>query len=262
MSLPAFRPSSFLADYAEFYDLFYSDKNYDAECDFLEAIIRKYGARTSCSILDVACGTGEHALRMARRGYEVIGRDLSEAMVSIARRKADQLGLSIDLQGNAPMQTLDIGRQFDYVICLFSSFSYLLSNDDIRRALASVSRHLAHQGLFIFDFRNYLMAVRDFDPCRVCEFEQDGMRVIRISETQLLPLLNQMHTCYTCLVLNAGQQVKEFEEEHRLRYFSLEEMHYYLESSGFRALDFMPFMKLDEPVEETTWNIATVAQKC
>ena len=58
--------------YAGAYDLFYGEKNYDAECDLIEALWREYGDGGTASILDLGCGTGSHAIRLARRGHRVV----------------------------------------------------------------------------------------------------------------------------------------------------------------------------------------------
>ena len=60
---------SFGPEYADAYDALYADKDYDAECDLLERIFRRVG-RPVRTVLDLGCGTGAHAVRLAQRGYE------------------------------------------------------------------------------------------------------------------------------------------------------------------------------------------------
>ena len=75
--------------YADAYDLFYRDKDYAAESDLIECIFQTYGDGAIRSILDlVGCGTGNHAIPLAQRGYEVVGIDRSENMLDQARREA------------------------------------------------------------------------------------------------------------------------------------------------------------------------------
>src|SRR3972149_442231 len=78
--------SVFKKQYAEFYDYLYQDKDYERECDFIEAAFNKYGCRVK-TILDLGCGTGGHALILSRRGYHVVGVDRSREMIGIAKRK-------------------------------------------------------------------------------------------------------------------------------------------------------------------------------
>ncbi len=53
--------------YGEYYDIFYSDKDYENECDFIQEIFKAYSAKPVKSILDVGCGTGGHSIVLARR---------------------------------------------------------------------------------------------------------------------------------------------------------------------------------------------------
>ena len=76
-------------------------KTYDKECftqgtvgevDFVE---RELGADRAKRILDIGCGTGRHAIELARRGYRVTGFDLSEGQLELARKKAAAAGVQV-----------------------------------------------------------------------------------------------------------------------------------------------------------------------
>src|SRR5437763_3055553 len=64
-------------EYASLYDVFYRDKPYDTEVSFLVEQLESYGIRPGARLLELACGTGEHAIRLARRGYQVLATDFS-----------------------------------------------------------------------------------------------------------------------------------------------------------------------------------------
>ena len=72
-------------DYAAAYDALYSDKDYEAETDVLEQLFAQYASGPVHEVLDLGCGTGSHAVSMARRGYAVTGVDFAPEMVSRAR---------------------------------------------------------------------------------------------------------------------------------------------------------------------------------
>ena len=91
---------------AQWYETLFANfgKKYDSECftqgtvgevDFVE---RELGADRSKRILDIGCGTGRHAIELARRGYRVTGFDLSEAQLQRARDKAAEAGVVVDFQ--------------------------------------------------------------------------------------------------------------------------------------------------------------------
>jgi SAM-dependent methyltransferase len=129
---------------ARFYDALYSWKDYAAENVLLHALIetRTPGART---LLDVACGTG---LRLAelQAWYEVEGVDLDPAMVELARERLP--GVPVH---EGDMITLALGREFDVVVCLFSSIGYVLTRERLRAAAAALARHVAPGGLLLVE---------------------------------------------------------------------------------------------------------------
>ena len=94
--------------YAAAYDLLYADKDYDAECDLLERELQPSAAPVR-TILDLGCGTGAHAVRLAQRGYEVVGVDLSEGMLAAARDRAQRKG-SWPRAAAGDIRTIRLGR--------------------------------------------------------------------------------------------------------------------------------------------------------
>ena len=108
--------------YSDQYDLLYGDKDYEAECDMLEEAFRRYGEGSIQTILDLGCGTGNHAIPLSQRGYQVTGVDLSADMLEHARQKASLL---VDSSSKSPtffqgdVRSIDLDQQFDAVIMMF-----------------------------------------------------------------------------------------------------------------------------------------------
>src|SRR5262249_43988229 len=111
---------------AQYYDLIYSFKNYGVETTKIRAAIRKEHP-TAHSILDVACGTGEHA-KLLSTEFDVDGIDLEPRFVEIARRKVPTGTFSV-----ADMRSFELKKKYDVVQCLFSSIGYLTQGDDVVR---------------------------------------------------------------------------------------------------------------------------------
>jgi len=105
---------------ARYYELEYAD--YFTDIDFYVQLLR----RTGGPFLDLACGTGRVALALSDEGYEVVGLDLSEVMLGVARKKA--AGKVELVQGD--MRTFDLGRQFPLVAVTLNSFMHLLEVED------------------------------------------------------------------------------------------------------------------------------------
>lgn len=132
---------------AEIYDLLYTGiglKDYPAEVAGLNALIQGT-SRNAKTLLDVACGTGAHLAELRGR-YRVEGADLSPAMLAVASRRLGDVPLH-----HADMRTLDLGRTFDVVLCLFSSIAYMTEAGDMRRAVERIAAHVAPGGLMVLD---------------------------------------------------------------------------------------------------------------
>jgi len=126
-----------------FYDALYSFKDYAAEAARLRALIQE---RThAATLLDVACGTGKH-LELLRQWYAVEGLDLDPDLLEIARHRLPDVPLN-----HGDMTDFDLGRQFDAVVCLFSSIGYAGTANLLRRALACMARHVAPGGALVVE---------------------------------------------------------------------------------------------------------------
>ncbi|MDP7044922.1 MAG: class I SAM-dependent methyltransferase, partial [Alphaproteobacteria bacterium] len=120
-------------DQGNFYDLFYESKDYEDECNFVEAAFGRFAAGKVKTVLDLGCGTGGHVLPLAARGYEMTGVDLSQTMLDQARRKAAQAGITADfLQGD--VREVEVGQTFDAVISMFVVMGYQAQEGEMAAA--------------------------------------------------------------------------------------------------------------------------------
>jgi len=112
--------------YAQFYDALYQDKDYEAECDFLEAIFKQHAKGSINNILDLGCGTGSHIIPLAQQGYLVTGVDQSENMLSAAQIKANARCSTINKPAfhQADIWDFNLHQSFDAVISMFAVISY------------------------------------------------------------------------------------------------------------------------------------------
>lgn len=100
-------------------------------------------------VLDVACGTGTLALKLARQGFSVVGIDKSPEMIAVAKAKVESgLLLSFEIQD---MRQLKVEGVFDLALCTFDSINYLLPEEEVARYLAKISHLLKLNGFFVFD---------------------------------------------------------------------------------------------------------------
>jgi SAM-dependent methyltransferase len=239
-------------DYAASYDLLYADKDYDAECDLIEGIFRHAG-RPVHSVLDLGCGTGAHAARLAARGYEVVGVDLSGSMLRGARARAEASGIEATfVEGDIRSVRLD--RQFDAIICMFAVLGYQTSDDDVAAALTTVRTHLAPAGPFVFDVW-YGPAVEAIGPsARTKRIDTDDGELERRASASIEP----GHICtvsYRLIARRPGVPDATTDEVHRMRYFFKAELHQLLDACDLRLLDLTPFSDTGSSLSEASWNV-------
>ena len=242
--------------YSEYYDLLYRDKDYAGEVRYVLGHIERYG-KGGKRLLELGCGTGDHACLLAAAGYEVTAIDSSAQMVEQARRK--NAGSSINFRmGDA--RDFRAERHYDTVAAFFHVASYQTTDDDIRRLFETASNHLAPGGLFIFDFW-YGPAVLTQGPAvRVKRVENERIRVVRIAEPEMNPRCNSVVVKYQVLVENKETQVlSRFEEHHTMRYFFEPEIRLLLGERDIHVLRFEEWMS-SKPPSVTTWGVVCLAR--
>jgi SAM-dependent methyltransferase len=243
-------------DYSNYYDALYSDKEYEAEVDFIRHLV---SLESSQQILDLGCGTGRHDFLLASSGHSVTGVDLSKRMLAIARKKAAQAGTKIEFILD-DIRTVRLGKAFDLVISMFAVMSYQVTNDDLFKTLQTARAHLAPGGVFVFDawFGPAVLAQRPEE--RVKEITTGDERIIRIAKPELDVLHNLVTVNYTIMRFKGEQQLDETHEAHRMRYLFLPEVAWMAQSAGFEVVKTCPFMDTGRLPTEKDWNVTWVLQ--
>ncbi|MCX7707189.1 MAG: class I SAM-dependent methyltransferase [Anaerolineae bacterium] len=149
-------PTDFYDALAPLFDVMTDwDARLATEGRFLCAVLEEAGAHF---VLDAACGSGGHALWLARQGYRVAGADISPAMIDLARRKAAEAGLDLSfvVTDLANLQsTIRNGQSFDAVLCLGNSLPHLLTQGELIAALRGMASVLRPAGLLVLQNLNY-----------------------------------------------------------------------------------------------------------
>jgi SAM-dependent methyltransferase len=114
-------------------------RNVHGEADFVEA----YGVG---SVLDAGCGTGRVGRELARRGLDVVGVDLDEALLKTARRKAPDIPWHLD-----DLAAIDLGRTFECAVAAGNVMIFLTPGSE-SAVISNIARHLAPEGLLIAGF--------------------------------------------------------------------------------------------------------------
>ncbi len=201
-----------------------TDEQIAAEADFIEDSL---GVAKGAMVLDLACGTGRHAIELTRRGYQVVGYDLSLAMLARAADEAQDRNQKLNfVQGD--MREMTFEETFDGIYCWSTSFGYF-DEDRNAQVIARVHRALRKGGQFLLDVVN-----RDFigrQAPSLAWFEGDGC--VCMDEMTIDWITSRMRIKRT-MMMDDG---RSNEIEYSIRVYSLHELGKMLHDHGFRVAE-------------------------
>lgn len=159
-------------DHPDLYDAIQRGWDYDRDAAFVSERVTE----SEPSVLDVGCGTGEHARRFAAAGFDVTGVDPYEGMLDRAREKC---GADVTFRRGA-LPDLDVDGRFDAVVAIRGVINHL-PTDALDPAVAALADRLAPEGVLVFD--NSPLPPEGNDPAyHVGEY--DGGRYVRVAQMQ------------------------------------------------------------------------------
>lgn len=246
-------------DYARYYNLLYKDKNYTREADFVLGRLQSYGCSPK-TLLDLGCGTGRHALEIARHGVAVTGVDMSQAMLDMGveelRKSKETLapGLILPrfLQGDA--RKVRLSKYFDTVISLFHVMSYQNTEEDALAELETARQHLHPGGIFLFDFWYGPGVLTDPPEEREKIMEDSDIFIRRHARPvhRINDNIVDVHYSIELAEKHTGIQ-KKLHEVHSMRYWFLPELRYLANISGFVVVANGAWLQ-NKGLEMCPWN--------
>jgi len=217
---------------APVYDDFTAHHDYELWLGNLMPELKRHGLQGK-HLLDVGCGTGKSFIPMLERGWEVTACDISAGMVDLARAK---VGDAVDLSV-ADMRALPTFGEFEMVWCLDDAVNYLLSGEELERALTGMRRNLAPGGLLMFDV-NTLHTYRGFFAEEVV-VERDGRRLVWRGRSSAAAQPSGIAEASFEVLPAAGEGDEPLipPQMHRQRHFPEAEVLAGMESAGLECLE-------------------------
>jgi SAM-dependent methyltransferase len=252
---------SYLGKHAEYYDLFYKNKPYQEEAAYVADLIQQRcpNART---ILDLGCGTGLRSLEMARLGYQICGLDQSPPMLSIARQHLanakDIPPTDVEfLAGNITEFVTNCA--YDAVISLFHVFSYLTTEESLRKAVICSFSNLRPGGVLLFDYWHGPGVLTDPPAIRKAFVENSTLMVQRTSIPTHFPEKHLVELSLSLEITDKDANIPQHvEETYQLRYWFSDELERQLDNSGFKDISHYAWLKQSAPGTDH-WHACTIA---
>lgn len=253
-------------NYAYYYNLLYRDKNYELEANRIDQLIKTHNPRAQ-TILDLGCGTGNHAFFLIKLGYTVVGIDRSIDMLDAARDKLSQFDNSepsiadkvVFQEGD--VRNVRLHRRFDIVTSLFHVLSYQTTNDDLCKTIDTAYVHLKSGGLFIFDCWYGPAVIADPPQVRIKRLEDKNISIIRIAEPEINTSENVVNINYQVLIKNnITKTLEEIKETHRMRYLFEKEIKLLFSKIGLELIHSEEWMTGKKPGVDT-WYVCFMGQR-
>jgi SAM-dependent methyltransferase len=224
--------------YARYYDLIYEKLDLKKESNFIKWAVLKHKTSAGNKLLDMACGTGRHSA-MLYDSFEILGADINQDMLKIAREKLSDVEFI-----EADMKDLNLKREFDVIICMFSAMNYNHTMEEFEKTINNFYNHMHKGGVLIFDMginqENWIEGLVSVDTV-----VNDEVKLARICQSHLEDGI--FNADFIFLTKEDGKLDFDI-DQHKLGVFPIEEVINSLIKIGFQNFIYSDFNK-DE------WNI-------
>ena len=227
---------------AQSYDRLTNDVDYDATVDFYYEILGRESLVPRTAV-DLACGTGSVALRLAEKGLQVTAVDMSWEMLTVAQQKAAEVGVYPQFVCQQ-LQQLQLPKGVDLAVCALDSMDYILDPEDCKKAIQRIYKALNPGGCFIFDV-NTPEKLQAMDGQVFLDEDDDVFCVWRgefDKDTNIC-------TYWMDLFQRQGKVWNRSYEEHREYAYSEVQLRGYLKEAGFTHIEVYADRKFEAPGE-------------
>jgi ubiquinone/menaquinone biosynthesis C-methylase UbiE len=212
---------------AKYYDLVYYNKNYKSEAERIISLIKKYKKSGGNELLEIASGTGKH-LQYLKSKFNCVGSDLNSDMINIAKKRVPGVDFKI-----INMINFNIHKQFDVILCLFSSIGYVKTYENLKKALKNFAHHLKEGGVVIIEpwltKKSYIKGKVNLNT-----YEDANTKIARVSFSRVTGDVSYMDMYY--LIAEKDKGVNYFKETHEMGLFEVDKVLKIMKSVGFKAV--------------------------
>lgn len=241
-------------EFASLYDELMNDFDYKSWADYIEDLFKKHNKNPK-NILEMACGTGNLTIHLAKRNYNIVGFDLSSHMLTRAYEKLIKHNNVKLLQ--LDMRNFKFSKKFDSIISICDSVNYITSNEDLLSTFQNVYNHLETDGIFIFDINSFYKLKTIIGNNT---FVEDRDNIFYTWQNYFDEESNLCSFYLTFFVSENGETYYRYDEEHIEKAYKEEYVANLLKEVGFTTVEYYNAFSFDK-VKEDTERINFIAIK-
>lgn len=214
----------YATDSVAYYDKIYSaqGKDYRREAEYLLSVLHSRITERKPTLLDVACGTGNHLLCL-KKNFQVEGIDVSLEFVRVARSKLPKTKFYL-----GDMRTFRLGKEYSVVTCLFSSIGFMETASKLQTAIRNMARHVKVGGV--------LLVEPWFPPGQLIDgrvslavVDEDKLKIVRMNTTKVEGTISHFDFHY---LIGTPKGTEHLVEKHRMGLFTNDEMTIAFQKAG------------------------------
>jgi SAM-dependent methyltransferase len=246
------------SDFSDYYDRLNQHKDYFGEAAKLDGVIRQHVKSVRPRILDIGCGTGQHAVLLSGKGHDITAIDLSPDMIRIAKNKRSDVNF---LAGNIAELN---ESNFEFAYSLFNVVNCLNSIDELTAFFKAIGGRLVEGAFFLVESWNPIAVIAV--PPTVVErvYDTGDEKIVRKVSPSAGFFRQRLDLTYDIDVFSNdahNKKLHSFSIVHKLVLFTPLEIEYCLKSAGFRDVAIYTALPDLAPATASDRMLAIVAQK-
>ena len=229
------------SSFAQVYDTFMDNIPYDEWCKYVVELLKKYNINDGL-VLELGCGTGSVTRRIKRAGYDMIGIDNSEEMLSLAKAKGSE-GILYLLQD---MTEFELYGTVNAVISICDSINYITEEDELLKVFKLVNNYLEKDGIFVFDMNTEYKYRELMGDNTIAENREEGSFIWENTFYEDESINEYNLTLY---IKDKDNRYNRFEEVHYQKAYTVEKVKELLQKAGMEYITSYDAFTYDEPNE-------------
>ncbi|MES2141118.1 MAG: class I SAM-dependent methyltransferase [Bacteroidota bacterium] len=229
-----------------YYHILYKHRDFCEAELFIDNLIHYLQPKSSSKFLDLGCGRGRHSVYLNKKGYNVIGSDLSPANIKFASQfENESLQFRVE-----DMRKITGEEQFDYVLNLFTSFGYFENERDNYDTIQRVSKVLKPKGIFVLDFMNVEKVISHL-----------VVHEIKIIDDIEFNITRKIENNFIVKQIQFADKGKEFNFQERVKAITLNDFKNYFDANKLKILHLFSNYNLEKFDINTSNRLIIIGQK-